>query len=409
MKKILLIILIISVTNSCDDYTPIRFIETNYSEESSEPNLHRSNSGEIYLSFISFNLETNESQLLYSLLNYSKFSWNDFNFITKSSEMFVNWADFPKITTNSSNGVSAHYLEMTSDEKYSYDIKILNSKNGGITWNKPIKIHNDNTKTEHGFVSTINIKDHFLSTYLDGRQYELSNHNSSIKAQMTLRGTSYNIEGQIIDDKLIDDRVCDCCQTDLGITDLEIPIVVYRDRSEDETRDIYYSYLDINNTWSKPATVYNDNWIISGCPVNGPAISTFNNKSAVVWYTYTNNKSLIKIAFSNDIAEGFNTPIEVNADNPIGRVDIELIDGETALISYMDNIDGNTFVKLHMVNRSGNQNKFLLVDESSKERSSGFPKIVLDKKRNLTIIAWTEVSKKSKIKTALIDNSFFYD
>ena len=74
----------------------------------------------------------------------------------------------------------------------------------------------------------------------------------------------------------------------------------------------------------------------------------------------------------------------------------------------MDNIDGNTFVKLHMVNSSGNQNKLLIIDESSENRSSGFPVITLDKEKNKTIIAWTENKEKFKIKTALVDNLFFY-
>ena len=60
---------------------------------------------------------------------------------------------------------------------------------------------------------------------------------------MTLRATSYNIDGEILMDKLIDNKVCDCCQTDLGITKNNIPITVYRDRSENETRDIYYSFF----------------------------------------------------------------------------------------------------------------------------------------------------------------------
>ena len=341
------------------------------------------------------------------MFDFSNDSWGESNLIVKSSKMFVNWADFPKITANELNGISAHYLEMSSEEKYSYDIKVVNSKNKGNTWSIPLKLHSDNTKTEHGFVSTITHNNHFLSTYLDGRQNELSKNDKSIKPQMTLRGTSYNIDGEILEDQLIDNRVCDCCQTDLAITKNGRSIVVYRDRSRNEVRDIYYSYKD-KNTWSNPISIFNDNWVISGCPVNGPAISTFNNTSAVVWYTFSNNNNQLKIAFSNDISSGFDTPIIVNANDPMGRVDIELLDSETALISYMDNIDGNTFIKLHMVNSSGNQNKLLIIDESSENRSSGFPVITLDKEKNKTIIAWTEKKEKFKIKTALVDNLFFY-
>jgi hypothetical protein len=273
MKKILLVSLVFIITNSCNNTNYIKFIKTNFSEESSEPNLHTSDSGEIYLSYISSNLNSNESKLFYSLFDFYNYSWGESNLIVKSSKMFVNWADFPKITANELNGISAHYLEMSSEEKFSYDIKVVNSKNKGNTWSIPLKLHSDSTKTEHGFVSTINVNNRFLSTYLDGRQNELSKNDNSIKPQMTLRGTSYNIDGKILEDQLIDNRVCDCCQTDLAITKNGRSIVVYRDRSRNEIRDIYYSYKD-ENTWSNPLSIFNDNWVISGCPVNGPAIST---------------------------------------------------------------------------------------------------------------------------------------
>ncbi len=407
MKKIFLVSLLFIFANSCNNTSYIKFIKTNFSEESSEPNLHTSDSGEIYLSYISSNLNSNESKLFYSLFDFYNYSWGESNLIVKSSKMFVNWADFPKITANELNGISAHYLEMSSEEKFSYDIKVVNSKNKGNTWSIPLKLHSDSTKTEHGFVSTINVNNRFLSTYLDGRQNELSKNDNSIKPQMTLRGTSYNIDGKILEDQLIDNRVCDCCQTDLAITKNGRSIVVYRDRSINEVRDIYYSYKD-ENTWSNPLSIFNDNWVISGCPVNGPAISTFNNTSAVVWYTFSNNNNQLKVAFSNDISSGFDIPIIVNANDPIGRVDIELLDQNTALISYIDIIDGSAYIKLQMITSDRNQNKLLIIDESSENRSSGFPVITLDKEKNKTIIAWTENKEKFKIKTALVDNLFFY-
>jgi hypothetical protein len=342
---------------------------------------------------------------MFDNLNYS---WNKPNLIVESDKMFVNWADFPEVTTDNLNGITAHYLEMSSEKKYSYDIKIVNSTDQGFNWSNPLKLHSDNTKTEHGFVSTINTKNGFLSTYLDGRQNELSNHDKSIRPQMTLRGTSYNIDGDILEDLLIDDRVCDCCQTDLAITENGESIVVYRDRSEDEVRDIYYSYKK-DSKWSKPINIFNDNWEISGCPVNGPAISIFNNTSAVVWYTFSKNKNQIKVAFTDNISSGFQPPILVEANDPIGRVDIELLNDSNAIISFIDIIDDEAYIKLQRITKEGSQSKLLLIDESSESRSSGFPVITLNKEKSNTIIAWTESKENFKIKTAIVDNSFFFN
>jgi hypothetical protein len=254
-------------------------------------------------------------------------------------------------------------------------------------------------------VSTINYNNNFLSTYLDGRQNELSKKNKKLKPQMTLRATSYNIDGVILMDELIDNKVCDCCQTDIALTSNNTPITVYRDRSNNETRDIYYSYFK-NSIWSTPQQVNDDNWIIAGCPVNGPAISTFDNSSSVVWYTEIDGESKIKVAFTNDITKGFDDPILINTSDPLGRVDIEMINENTSIISYMDYIDDKAFIKLQRVDRFSGVNKSIIIDEISNTRSSGFPKINIINK-NKTLISWTNSGNKNHIKTILINNSNF--
>ena len=48
------------------------------------------------------------------------------------------------------------------------------------------------------------------------------------------------------------------------------PVAVYRDRSPEEIRDISVVRL-VDGVWTEPAPVHADNWMIEGCPVNGPA------------------------------------------------------------------------------------------------------------------------------------------
>ncbi|MDC1371144.1 hypothetical protein N8298_00005, partial [Flavobacteriaceae bacterium] len=304
IKKLIIYILLYSFVFGCNQSNKLYDISLTKDYQSSEPNLYTSIKGDTYLSFISSSENSDLSKLYFSKLELDKLKWSKPTLINSSNDWFVNWADFPRITTNNQNGISVHYLEKSGLDTYSYDIKVMNSEDDGNSWNKAIKLHSDNTKTEHGFVSTINYNNNFLSTYLDGRQNELSKKNKNLKPQMTLRATSYNIDGVILIDELIDNKVCDCCQTDIALTSNNTPITVYRDRSDNETRDIYYSYFK-NSKWSTPQQVNDDNWIIAGCPVNGPAISTFDNSSSVVWYTEIDGESKIKVAFTNDITKGF--------------------------------------------------------------------------------------------------------
>ena len=390
---------------SCNQSAELKVIGLTKDYQSSEPNLYTSTKGDTYLSFISSSENSELSKLYFSKLELNKLQWNKPSLINSSTDWFVNWADFPRITTNDYNGISVHFLEKSASQTYSYDIKVMNSKDGGNIWNNPMKLHNDNTKTEHGFVSTINYNNNFLSTYLDGRQNELAKDNKNLKPQMTLRATSYNIDGDILMDELIDNKVCDCCQTDLALTADNTPITVYRDRSNNETRDIFYSYYK-NSKWSTPLAVFNDNWIIAGCPVNGPAISTFNNSSSLIWYTEIDGKSEIKVAFTSDISKGFDDPILINSNDPLGRVDIEMITENSSIISYMDYVNDKAFLKLQRIDRYSGVNKSIIIDEIYNTRSSGFPKInIIDNDK--TIVTWTDTANKLHVKTILFNNSYF--
>ena len=405
IKNLIFYLVLYSFVFSCNQSVELKEISITKEYHSSEPNLYTSINGDTYLSFISTSDTSDLSKLYFSKLELNNLEWNTPSLINSSTDWFVNWADFPRITTNNKKGISVHFLEKSSSETYSYDIKVMNSKDEGNSWNNPMKLHNDNTKTEHGFVSTINYNNNFLSTYLDGRQNELAKENKNLKPQMTLRATSYNIDGVILMDELIDNKVCDCCQTDIALTSDNSPITVYRDRSNNETRDIYYSYYK-NSKWSNPLPVFNDNWIIGGCPVNGPAISTFNNSSSLIWYTEIDGESKIKIAFTDDITKGFDDPILINANNPLGRVDIEMINENSSIISYMDYINDKAFLKLQKIDRDTDINKSIIIDEISNTRSSGFPKInIIDNDK--TIISWTDSSNKLYVKTILFNNSYF--
>ena len=170
--------------------------------------------------------------------------------------------------------------------------------------------------------------------------------------------------------------------------------------------EIFTTHFFKDSFWSVPAVVNNDKWIISGCPVNGPAISTFKNSSSVVWYTEEEGDSKLKIAFSENIINGFNDPILINANDPVGRVDIEMISETSSLISYMDIVDGKAYIKVQKIDNITGNNKFIIIEEISNTRASGFPKInIIDNDK--TIITWTDAKDKYNVKTILLNNSYF--
>ena len=371
------------------------------SQNSSEPSLLKAHDGTIYLNWYEA-IGNDITALKFSKLE--NHTWSVPKTITTGDNWFVNWADFPALIAFGEN-LAIHYLEKSGEDTYAYDVKLMISNDKGGSWNPAFKPHLDQTKTEHGFVSKTAMTDtEFLAVWLDGRQMELAKKDSTITAQMSLRAAIIDQNNHLKSKYLLDERTCDCCQTDTALTN-DGPIVVYRDRSHEDIRDIYYTKLQNNHTWSTPKPIYNDDWKISGCPVNGPAISTKEDLVAVSWFTVAQDTPQIKVAFSNDNGTTFNRPILIGNTMSLGRLDIEMLDEISAVVSWMETVNGQTVIKIQRVFIDGRKSKAFVVAESSESRSSGFPRMIIN--NNDIIMAWTQVGDQLQVKTAIINSTVF--
>ena len=342
--------------------------------------------------FISWTEQVLDSNFLY-VTKLEGDSWSNKKLITKGTDWFVNWADFPSISYNNlSNSIFSFHLQKSSEETFSYDVNYhINSKE---TWKDMNKIHDDNTFSEHGFVSSIPYKDGFMVSWLDGRNtYGVGDHGHA-KGAMTIRSAVLDSNGNIVSQNVIDEMVCECCQTSMAISG-DIPIVVYRDRSEGEIRDIYYSrYIDSN--WTEPHPIHNDGWEINGCPVNGPNVDSYGDNVVVSWFSASNGRPKVNLKFSTDNGRTFGDKILIDeVDNsPLGRVDIELISETEAMISWLSTVDGKGKLLIRKIKTNGEIGLIKVVDEISTERSTGFPQI--EKFNDDVYISWTDNSELGK-------------
>ena len=342
--------------------------------------------------FISWTEQVLDSNFLY-VTKLEGGSWSNKKLITKGTDWFVNWADFPSISYNNlSYSIFSFHLQKSSEETFSYDVNYhINSKE---TWKDMNKIHDDNTFSEHGFVSSIPYKDGFMVSWLDGRNtYGVGDHGHA-KGAMTIRSAVLDFNGNIVSQNVIDEKVCECCQTSMAISG-DIPIVVYRDRSEGEIRDIYYSrYIDSN--WTEPHPIHNDGWEINGCPVNGPNVDSYGDNVVVSWFSASNGRPKVNLKFSTDNGRTFGDKILIDeVDNsPLGRVDIELISETEAIISWLSTVDGKGKLLIRKIKTNGEIGLIKVVDEISTERSTGFPQI--EKFNDDVYISWTDNSELGK-------------
>ena len=388
-SKYLLLIIIFS----CSNTKKIDLSSDLFSTKSSESYLQASGE-DLYISWTEQRLDSN---YLYNSRFNGK-SWEKKELITKGKDWFVNWADFPSISHNNiSNTFFSFNLQKSSEETFSYDVNYFFKAK---EWVDMKKIHSDNTFTEHGFVSVTPYEEGFIASWLDGRNTVPSS-NGHGKGAMTLRSAEIDKEGKIINERLVDNMVCDCCQTSMTVAG-GIPLLVYRDRSPEETRDIYLSRY-VNSQWTEPISIHDDGWVINGCPVNGPNIDSFEDRVVVSWFSASNGIPKVNLKFSSDKGQSFGRKIMVdNIDNkPMGRVDIEFINKDEIIVSWLSVVDGEGKLLMRKINSMGTLGEIHTITEVSTERSTGFPQI--EKWQDNIFLSWTDISGGDKrVKTSII-------
>jgi hypothetical protein len=328
--------------------------------------------------------------------------WQPPKEILKGKDWFVNWADFPMIVENRGS-LMTHVLKKSAADTYAYDVKLNLFEADKAQWATNIPLNTDGTPTEHGFVSALPMADgSFFITWLDGRN--TFEREDGSRGAMTLRTAEVSASGVISRETEVDSATCDCCQTSAAMTQ-NGPVVVYRDRSEAEVRDIAI-VRRVNGAWTAPTTVHDDGWKIKGCPVNGPKAAAWGNALVVAWFTAAGERPMVKIAFSGDGGARFDVPVTLSDKRPIGRVDVLMIDGSSALVSWMETQGERAEIKAVKIQRNGKIAEPLTIAALAASRKTGFPQMELVDDR--VYFAWTDFDRgTTTIKTAFVPTERF--
>jgi hypothetical protein len=323
-------------------------------------------------------------------------SWTASRRIAAGTGWFVNWADFPSVVALGDGSLAAHWLQRSGAGTYAYDVMIVRSADDGRTWSAPFRPHSDGTATEHGFVSLFPIDDALGAVWLDGRKFAgtaASPATNEMKLRVgVFRGSDASAEA------LLDERACDCCQTAVALTSAG-PLVAWRDRSEDEIRDIAVSRL-VDGRWTEPAAVHADGWQIDACPVNGPQADARGAEVAIAWFTAAADTPRVLVAFSGDAGATFDAPIRVDGGDPLGRVDVVLT-SSGALVVWLERTAEGADVRARMVTSAGRTGAAATLAETRAQRPSGFPRLA--QYDGGVLLAWTEPGDTSRVRAAVLE------
>ena len=323
---------------------------------------------------------------------YTAEGWTPKDTIVSNEHFFKNWADLPQIYHAGGDTLAVSWLMMSGEGTYDYDVQVAMSIDRGKTWSEPVVPHQDSIKGEHGFVSFYNFGKETGLIWLDARNMMDGGHDNGSSA-MRLYVSTINTTGDLGLEVMVDNMVCECCPTAAVNTSVG-PLVAYRDRSHDETRNIQMVFT---NGAQVPYTLHDDGWVVPGCPVNGPAMSAAGNNVAIAWYTAPDNNPQVNVAFSNDAGRTFGKPLRLDEGSAIGRTDLLWLDKETVLVSWLEEGDESGNLELMIVHASSGKTNTLESFSISSGRGSGYPKLALIE--GFVFVTWTEPGEDGKVFT----------
>jgi hypothetical protein len=366
-----------------------REIESPAPPGSGEPNLAQAPDGRALLTWVEAHAAGGHA-LRFATLDPGG-GWSPPRTIAAGSNWFINWADFPSLTPLPDGRLAAHWLARSGNGTYDYDVQLSLSTDGGDSWSAPVSPH-PSGGGEHGFVSLVPAGDGGVDViWLDGRNLEAG-------GATQLRHARLGADGRPGAETVLDDRVCDCCQTSAARTGADL-ILVYRDRSAEEIRDISW-VRHRRGRWEEPRPLSHDGWKIHGCPVNGPAVDADGDRVAVAWFTAPADKTAVRLTFSADGGSSWRGPITVDDGRPLGRVDVAVAPGGGVFVSWMESSGDSAEVRVRYVGEDGRREPPVTVASSSAERASGFPRL-LRSGRSL-VVAWTDPADPPRVRAALL-------
>jgi hypothetical protein len=416
----------VEATSAIENIAP-REIDSPAAAGSGSPNLSVGPDGRVYLSWIEpVQSKGSKGYALKFAVRSRGGRWSIPRAITQGENRFDS-----SILALPDGSLAAYWLTKSGPGMHANDVNLSISRDGGRRWGKAIAPHHDRTPTARGFVSMIPAGGGIAIVWLDGRKITggdrgAAEHSQAEKARagasqhtvgsdhqhagsdhraighgpaasemgMALMYTMIGLDGTLGEEELLDGRVCECCTTSAAPTP-DGMAVVYRDRSEEEVRDISIVRLK-NGRWSEPQPLSKDDWEIQGCPVNGPAISSAGQNVAVAWFTAAHDQPRIYAALSSDGGATFGQQILVGDGNPLGRVDIIALPSGNAFVSWVERTPGGAGVRARVVRPDGSKAPAIVVAETS----SGVPRMKMS--GDEVVIAWTDSRNTRKVRTAIL-------
>jgi len=323
--------------------------------------------------------------------------WSPVQLAARDPRLVKDGADVPGVVPLPDGSLAAHWTVGRGSSEYARDLFVSISRDGGATWSAPASPHRDGTVTEHGLATLVPGLSGapFGIVWLDGRAGEGTAHGEGGTA---LYWASWN-GGSFDAEVLIDPRVCDCCKTAAAVAAAG-PIVAYRDRGDDERRDISLS-LHVSGDWSPPVSVREDGWRLTACPTNGPSITARADLVWAAWFSGAGSDPAVRATWSTDGGRTLADAVRVDGGNPSGRVDAAILPDGAAAIVWLERKRDRAEVRVRRARPGGSLSEAIVAGETSASRKSGYPRVAAVGGRDV-LVAWVETGEPGRLRASVV-------
>ncbi len=330
--------------------------------------------------------------------------------IAVGNSLKSSWADGQHLRATPDGALWAQWLQATTAEggsAHAREVILARSRDGGMTWTQMTRVSPEASAAEHGFAALWPVGSNALGVaWLDGAEptdaaehghamtddehAEHSEHHGGATLPTVLHATEYNMDLQRGTVQNIDTLACDCCRTDVAMT-ARGPLLVWRDRSEKEVRDIASARFE-NAAWTPPKLVHADGWTIDGCPMNGPAVAADGEVAVTAWYTEAGGTPQVQLARSSDAGDHFATPVAVDQGAAVfGQVAVALTAQQVWVSWLREDASGQTLMLARYAPDLSKRLQTLEVAKlAAKGHASGLPQLVAN--ASGAWLVWTDVS-----------------
>jgi hypothetical protein len=367
---------------------------------SAQPDLATTSDGRVLLSWIN-RVEGRRNALQFVAMAEDGHWQSAPRTVVVGNTLMANWANTPHIAQTADGALWIQFMQQRG-EGHAGDVALSRSTDGGFNWASPIAVNDDGVEAEHGFAALWPAsRDTIGVAWLDGRDnVEGGTHGEGDamrgahampgEGRTALRAAVFDMNLQRSGEAVVDARTCDCCQTAIAATSRG-PLLVYRDRSDKEIRDIAAVRYD-GKAWGKPAPVHADGWKMAGCPVNGPAVAADGDAALVAWYTEAGGQPSVRVARSTDAGDRFGAPVAIDQGEAVeGRVALAL-DAKQAWILWLreDATGQSLWLSRRTPDLEREYQRLEIAKLQGRGRGTGFPKIAL--RGDAAYVVWTDIA-----------------